>query len=310
MKTDSENNNFDILITIRSDINGLFLDIDNKLKILNTLHTDLVKTHVDSNYRLGLDSFHFQNRLIQLENDNMKIIFTYIDNRIYCEYYKLYKIICEYITSDLNDKLFSDKLVTTYKRFPNYKDLEPTKVYDFSITQEISTSINYFISEFQEYIIGKKRELEVEERKANAGINIHNLVNEQDYKIRLVEEKTNMFMRYLNTFNTHHTNYFNRLMVKLKLMNDIVNEDIDLKQNTSLQIKKQIKQPVSDIMFNELRTSPVQNGLFQPSSTQTHYIEFIPFKEQESLIEESAEIVSDEPNITMTMQTDDFFINN
>ena len=315
MNTEDENNNFDILITIRSDINGLFVDIDNKLKTLNALHTDLVKTHVDSNYRLGLDSFHFQNRLIQLENDSMKTIFTYIDNRIYCEYYKLYKIICEYITNELNDKLFADKLVASHKKFPIYKDLEPTKVYDFNTTQEISSSIDYFISEFKEYIIGKKRELEVEERKASSGINIHNLVNEQDHKIRLVEEKTNMFMRYLNTFNTHHTNYFNRLLSKLKLMNDIVNEDINLKQNSSLQIKKQIKQPVSDIMFTELSSSPVQTILCQPKVIQSEYTEIITLKEQESTVieeplVEEPKIVADEPTITMTVQKDDCLMNN
>ena len=307
MNTEDENNNFDILITIRSDINGLFVDIDNKLKTLNALHTDLVKTHVDSNYRLGLDSFHFQNRLIQLENDSMKTIFTYIDNRIYCEYYKLYKIIYEYITSDLNDKLFSDKLGTTYKKFPIYKDLEPTKVYDFSITHEISSSIDYFISEFKEYIIGKKRDLEIEERKASSGINIHNLVNEQDYKIRLVEEKTNMFMRYLNTFNRHHTNYFNRLLSKLKLMNDIVNEDINLKQNSSLQIKKQIKQPVSDIMFAELSSSPLQNKVIQNESMELEpMVDTEPLVKIEPIVLEESIIIIDTQNINLnTMQSDD-----
>jgi hypothetical protein len=301
MNTERENNNFDILTTIRSDINALFIDIDNKLKTLNALHADLVKTHIDSNYRLGLDSFHFQNRLIQLENDSMKTIFTYIDNRIYCEYYKLYKIICEYITNELNDKLFSDKLGTTYKKFPNYKDLEPTKVYDFNTTQEISSSIEYFISEFKEYIIGKKHDLEVEERKANSGINIHNLVNEQAYKIRLVEEKTNMFMRYLNTFNTHHTNYFNRLLSKLKLMNDIVNEDINLKQNSSLQIKKQVKQPVSDIMFAELSSFPLQNKVIQ-----NKYMELEPMVDTEPLVQIEPIIITDLQTINEnTMQSDD-----
>ena len=36
----------------------------------------MVKTHVDKNYTLGLDSFYFQNKLIQMEYDNMKSIFT------------------------------------------------------------------------------------------------------------------------------------------------------------------------------------------------------------------------------------------
>ena len=56
--------------------------------ILTNLYKDLVKTHVDKNYRLGIDSFHFQNKLMQMEYDNMKNISGFIDNRIYCEYYK------------------------------------------------------------------------------------------------------------------------------------------------------------------------------------------------------------------------------
>ena len=232
-----ETNNFEIITSMRIEINNIFGEIDNKLKNLNALHTDLVKTHLDSNYRFGLDSFHFQNRLIQIENDNMKSLFVYIDNRIYCEYYKLYRIIYEYIADGLNDKSFSDKLVALHKKFPIYKDLEPTKVYDFNITHEISNSINYYINELQTHISLKKRDLEIEQAKANSGINIHNLINEHVYKISLLEEKTNMFLRYLNTFHIHHTKYLNRLMSKLRLISNIVNEDIDLKQNSSLQIK-------------------------------------------------------------------------
>lgn len=229
--------NFDFIQNTRTEINTIFFEIDNKLKQLNALHADLVKIHVDNNYRFGLDSFHFQNKLIQLENENMKTIFVHIENRIYCEYYKLYRIICDYITNDLNDKIFSDKLIAMHKKFPIYKVLEPTKVYDFNITREISTSIDQYIYELQSYISCKKQDLQEEQKKANSGINIHNLINEQEYKISLVEEKTNMFVRYLDTFNKHHTKYINNLISKLKLMNNIVIEDINLKQNFSIQIK-------------------------------------------------------------------------
>jgi hypothetical protein len=258
--SDIEINKFDLIQSLRSDINSIFSDIDNKLKMLNAVHTDLVKTHIDSHYRFGLDSFHFQNRLIQLENDNMKTIFLYIDNRIYCEYYKLYRIICEYVTTDLNDKSFADKVAALYKKFPIYKDLEPTKVYDFSITNEINSSINQIILELQNYNLLKKSELENEQKKASSGINIHNLIHEQVYRISLLEEKINMFMRYLDTFHTHHTNYLNRLIIKLKLMNQIVNEDISLKQNFSFQTKPKIpNDQVSALTHIQLGSSPREN---------------------------------------------------
>ena len=131
-------------------------------------------------------------------------------------------------------------------------------------------------------------------------------------------------MRYLNTFDTHHTNYFNRLMSKLKLMNDIVNEDINLKQNSSLQIKKQFKQPVPEIMFAELSSSPVQTILCQPKVIQTEYTESVvqsesviyqeqivaePVLQIEPIVLEESIIIADEQNITLNIaQTDDFFI--
>jgi len=122
-------------------------------------------------------------------------------------------------------------------------------------------------------------------------------------------------MSSIKTVKEEIETYRSKLSKKGSSISIILNEDIDLKQNTSLQIKKQIKQPVSDIMFTEFRSSPLQNSLFQPSSIQTNYVEFIPLKEQEptiieqSLVEEST-IVSDEPNITMIVQKDDFSMNN
>lgn len=264
------NDKFELIQKLRTDINTIFADIDNKIKILTTVHTDLVKTHMDSNYRFGLDSFHFQNRLIQIENENMKTIFLYIDNRIYCEYYKLYRIVGEYITTDLNDKLFSDKLSSLYKKFPIYKDLEPTKVYDFNTTHEINSSITQFIVELQNYNVLKKTELENEEKKASLGINIHSLIHEQKYKISLVEEKISMFLRYLDTFYTHHSNYLNRLLCKLKLMNQLVNEDINLKQNFSLQIKSTPK-VMNDIGFVQLSSSPKEPSILAGTSPIVEY---------------------------------------
>jgi hypothetical protein len=222
--------NFETMKQLRSEIGDVFNEIDSKLKSLNMLHLELVKTHMDVNFRFGLDSFHFQNKLIHIENENMKTCFIYIDNRIYCEYYKLHKMIYEYITTEICEKAFIDKIMVTHKKYTVYKDLEPAKVYDFHMTNEICNNINQSIIEMNALLLGKKKELQHCEQQSGLGFNIHNLINEQKYKLVLLEEKINMFMRYLDTFNIHHMNYFTRLMSKLKLMNDIVNEDIDLKQ--------------------------------------------------------------------------------
>ena len=223
-------NLFDGIKVLRTELNGIFNDIDIKIKFLNACHVDLVKTHIDVSYRFGLDSFHFQNKLMHLECENMKNLFVYIDNRIYCEYYKLHRMIYDYINTEIADKIFVDKILITHKKYMVYKDLEPTKVYDFNITHDISNSINQFMNDLNKYLLLKKQELYMEQKQADIGIHIQNLIHEQQYKITLLEQKINIFLNYLNTFNIHHTNYYSRLISKLQLMIEIVNDDIKLKQ--------------------------------------------------------------------------------
>jgi hypothetical protein len=228
-----EVNTFTIVKQIRLDINNIFIEIDAKLQSLTQIYEDLIKTHHDKNYTLGLDSFHFQNKLIQLEYDNMKNVFNFIDNRIYCEYYKLHRMLFEFINKEIKEKTFVDKLLILYKKYPIYKDLEPTKIYDFNITIEINNTIIHVLAELKTYLADKKTELGEKKKQSDMGINIQSILHEQAYHNVLLEERIHMFENYLTTFNNHHAKYFSRLTIKMKLMLGIVNEDFNLKKKKS-----------------------------------------------------------------------------
>lgn len=228
-----EVNTFTIVKQIRLDINNIFIEIDAKLQSLTQIYEDLIKTHHDKNYTLGLDSFHFQNKLIQLEYDNMKNVFNFIDNRIYCEYYKLHRMLFEFINKEIKEKTFVDKLLILYKKYPIYKDLEPTKIYDFNITIEINNTIIHVLAELKTYLADKKSELGEKKKQSDMGINIQSILHEQAYHNVLLEERIHMFENYLTTFNNHHAKYFSRLTIKMKLMLGIVNEDFNLKKKKS-----------------------------------------------------------------------------
>ena len=196
-KTNAENrnaenrnaeNNFQIVKQLRSDINTIFNEIDEKIKTLNEIYNELVKTHHDKNYIIGLDSFHFQNKLIQLEYDNMKNIFNFIDNRVYCEYYKLHRMLYDYI-KDIKEKAIVDKLLVIHKKYPIYKDLEPTKVYDFNITIEINNTIHNAVQDLKEYLRSKKKEMTTKQKQTEMGINIHSIIHEQMYNNIILEDR-------------------------------------------------------------------------------------------------------------------------
>ena len=229
---------FDKIKILRNDLTNIFYEIDSKINALSLIYSDMVKTHVDKNYTLGLDSFYFQNKLIQMEYDNMKTIHNFIDNRIYCEYYKLLKMLYEFINKEIKDKNAVEKLLITHKHYPIYKDLEPSKQYDFNITSEINNTINNILEELKNYAGTKKEELAEKKKHSEMGINIDSMIHEQHYTIILLDERIHMFENYLNTFGIHHSKYFSRLIIKVKIMLGVVNEDFHLKSNKSLHLKR------------------------------------------------------------------------
>ena len=130
---------FDHIKTLRSDIIEIFDEIQFNLDSLNKIYIEVVKKYHNKDILFGLDSFYFQNKIIEMEYEGIHKIFISIDNRIYCEYYKLYKIIQDYIINDVKDSKIIEKL--SKKTYPIYKDLEPLKVYDFDIICDINSAI-------------------------------------------------------------------------------------------------------------------------------------------------------------------------
>jgi len=217
--------NFEYIKTMRSKVSSIFQDVTQKVGYLNKIYADIVKNHSMKEYIFGLDSFYFQTRLIELENENLSKILNILTNRFYCEYYKLHKIIEEYIINEINDVKLNDKFLNK-KVFPVYKDLDKNSNYDFNLTIEIQRNIVKYITDLCDYLRIRNIELKDNTKHSKLGINIENIVNYQHFSNVLLHERIMMFVRYMEALNKHHTKYINRLFVNSKSMIDAVNEDI------------------------------------------------------------------------------------
>ena len=58
---------------------------------------------------------------------------------MYCEYFKLHKIIVDYILNNIDDKKITS--IIKVNNYPIYKDLEPYKDYKFEIILDIHENI-------------------------------------------------------------------------------------------------------------------------------------------------------------------------
>ena len=232
LKTD-----FNTISLIRSKIISIFESLKNKSDKLKNLYADFIKQSNSQLFIFGLDSFHFQSKLIDLEYDDMKRIFLFVNNRMYCEYFKLYKLICSYVIENITDK----KIIEIIKgnNFPVYKDLEPFKEYKFEITMEIHENILVLLNSIISIINNRENELSIHRSKQLIGLNIDNFVNSFNYEIILMKEKINLFLSYIEFFHKLHNKYLKRFNNKIQLMINYINSDVQFDENAENNVNNE-----------------------------------------------------------------------
>jgi hypothetical protein len=199
--------------------------LSHKINKLKELYAEFIKNNRQNMFIFGLDSFHFQGKLIDIEYDDMNRLFLAITNRMYCEYFKLYKIIIEYISKNITDQKLLD-LIKINNNYPIYKDLEPFKVYDFKLIQNIHEIIITLLYSINGCVVNKELELNMYKIKNNSGLNIDNFVNTFNFNIIMMREKLTLFVTYIEFFHKLHNKYFKRFTTKVQLMFGQINHDI------------------------------------------------------------------------------------
>ena len=172
--------------------------IEGKIKILKEYYLSMGDYLITTDYVFGLDSFRFQTRIIDLEYDDIQRLYTAHINRMYGEYFKLYKIIEKSIHNINNRKLIS--ISKANQGFPIYQDLEPFKKYDYKVITNIHEVILILINSIIGYHEDKIQEMEFQQQKQNIGLNINNFIHSFSYDNTILENKINLFILLL----AHH----------------------------------------------------------------------------------------------------------
>ena len=222
--------NFNKIKEIRIHVMNCFNALENKLTKLKNTTNDFVKNNKHDIFFFGLDSFQFQGKLIDYEYTDMKKFYFALNNRMYCEYYKLFKIILNY-TEEIVGTNKNIEMLKVNNIFPVYKDLEPLKQYNFETIEELHKTIIVLLNDINEHIISKEHQLHLFQLKQQSGLNINNFVNTFDFDVIMIKQKCLLYLSYLEFFHNIHTKHFKRFSKKMKLMNDYLDEDITFDEN-------------------------------------------------------------------------------
>lgn len=83
---------FEDIKKIRTEIKDYFEKFKKKKDQMRIYYKKYIEKN-KKNDMFGLDSFHFQSKLLEFESKHLNDQYLLIDNRIYCDYYKLYEMI-------------------------------------------------------------------------------------------------------------------------------------------------------------------------------------------------------------------------
>ena len=244
------NKNFENIKNLKFIIDDDIVNIKNiSIKLIEYYH-DLIKEYNTTLFIFGIDSLYFQNKLIENELSNLLNLYELILNRMYCEYFKLYKMILTYINNHFSDHEVMSNLVIN--DFPKYDDLDIFKKYDFSLTINIQVEINNLFSLLKLIFDDKIEKLNKNKMKKNYGLNIDNFVNTYGFEVNNLEQQIKLFYNYLHFFYDNH--YKNLKRIKNKFTNFYKQINYDLNFNNVDETNNEINDidELNDTIYNSI----------------------------------------------------------
>jgi hypothetical protein len=233
----------------RQDIRLIFENLDTKMKKLSEFYSELIKKNSSEKmFIFGLDSFHFQNKIINKEYSDMNNFYSLITNRIYSDYYKLLKMINQYVNNNINN--INAKNINLVSKHPKYDDINNLKHYDLETTQGVFLDIINALHIINENFKTQELDLVNYEERINLGFNINNFIHSFSFKNNMLKEQLFLYINYSSFFIQLHTKYLSRFTMKLKIMHGQVNNDIRFDENALMSKNKQ-----KDNFMNELNNT-------------------------------------------------------
>jgi len=244
---------FDKVKDMRSEITLLFNNLDGRISKLAEIYdefianTNLIRTPDVKAFIFSLDSFYFQNSLLRREYKYLKDYYNIIINRMYGEYYKLFKLITEYVDRSLIDNKLSE--VLKHKNYPRYDDLDDEKVYDFKLITQVNEDIMSVITYLINILRDKETSLRQYTTNQNYGLNVNNFVSTFNYEVIVLQEQITLYEKYLDFFYHVHEKLLQRLITKVSVLEAQLNADIKF-EGGLISKKKDNK-----VLFDELGMS-------------------------------------------------------
>lgn len=213
----------------------------------------------ETSFVLGLDTFHFQKKLIDLEISNISQVISLLNNQIYCNYYKLYKNIFKEMNSFIIEKKLSD---TDPNKYPKYNALEPFLKYDIAVTKQVHTDIIYIIEDIYQTITLKEDLIRKYLELSKTGISIRNIINTFKFDKNVLIEKMMLYIDYMNCYHSSQHSILLKIKKNMENLKEQFLKEIIINENATFDV---IPNPTPD--DGARSNTPSSSSTFRTYST-------------------------------------------
>ncbi len=259
---DGSADKFNEATDLRHEIKNNFTFFIDVIKQLGKIHKDLVQKNTKNDILFGLDTFHFQIKLLESDCAELDQKYTKINNRMYCEYYKLLKRLNHYI---IEKEISAGRPMEQY---PVYNILDNTTYYSFTLIECIYNDIIKSIDDVHNYYASMEQQLDEYKTEQSLGLNIESFVEEYEYIVLNVKHKETVFINNLDYFLHFHKKQLERLFSLTEHIKKGVMEDINV-HNLSIHVAemKSSTPSVSSVDQSSVDQSSVDQSSVDQSST-------------------------------------------
>ena len=212
------------------EINKIKLHANQKLNRLRDAYFKLIENNSKKVFLFCLDSFYFQYKSFQLEYDNLEKTLSFINNRMYCDYYKLYNMMIESCKKHNFDESDSYEL----RQYIQYKDLEPFLEYRIEDIKDIHGNILHIITILYEQYSARHSSITHYNDTHKIGFSISNFINTLQYENSILKEQVVLYINYMAFFHISQGKYLKRMYAKIENFYNEVESNIKSNINFSI----------------------------------------------------------------------------
>ena len=234
---DDIDSGFDEIIEYRIAIKKYIEDIEHVKETIKQNYIECIEKETKNFF--GLDSVHFQNKVIDLEYLNIIDMEQYITSRIYGDYYKFFILMKDYLEDKLSVSQYkSIKELNKLKKYPVYKDLDKKRKYEFDVINEMHQDVIHIIKRVNEIHSQNDETIHSTQQTVSHGINLDNYIINQQHINEQLLLTNELHEKYVRVYHRFHKKLLKNFIEKMGLLykqmdNNIIGDEFLLSDAVS-----------------------------------------------------------------------------